>query len=273
MCPPMTHPERTLHQFPFSHYCEKTRWNLDAKGLPFALENLIPGSHRFVTKRLTKGRGSVPVLVDRGVVVADSSEIVLHLERTYPLMPTLVPASGPERERCLELEAYFDDMAGKHVRRWMYSHLFDGGADVASFMFNAYPAPQRWVGRALTPVIKALIRRQYRLVPDKVEESRVKLLEGLERLERELDGDSSRYLVGTALSIADITAASLYSPLVAPEGSPYAPRPGEALPPAIAEWRAAVRARPAGQWMLRLYQEDRWRVASGQGARPEMVAG
>jgi hypothetical protein len=23
--------ERTLYQFPISHYCEKTRWNLDAK--------------------------------------------------------------------------------------------------------------------------------------------------------------------------------------------------------------------------------------------------
>jgi glutathione S-transferase len=269
----MTHSERTLYQFPISHYCEKTRWNLDAKGLPFALQNLIPGLHLFVTRRLTKGRGSVPVLVDRGVVLADSTDIALHLERTYPATPSLVPASGPERERCLELEGYFDEVAGKHVRRWMYAQIFDGGADVASLMFDAFPAPQRWLGRALTPVIKALIRRQYRLVPDKVAESRVKLLEGLERLERELAGEPARYLVGSSLSLADLTAAALYSPLVAPEESPFASRPGEVLPPAVAELRAAVRARPAGQWILRLYREERRRVASGQGSPQEAVAG
>ncbi len=46
---------RTLYQFPISHYCEKTRWNLEAKGLSYRIENLLPGPHRLVTKRLTKG--------------------------------------------------------------------------------------------------------------------------------------------------------------------------------------------------------------------------
>jgi glutathione S-transferase len=99
-----------------------------------------------------------------------------------------------------------------------------------------------------------------------VEESRVKSLEGLDRLEREIQGDPSRYLVGSSLSLADITAASLYSPLVAAEGSPFAVRPGERVPEEIAGLRASIRARPAGQWLLRRYREDRQRVARGFGA-------
>ncbi len=264
----MPQTERKLYQFPISHYCEKTRWNLDAKGLSYDIENLMPGAHRMVTKRLTKGgRGTVPVLVDRGVVVADSTEIALHLERTYPSTPALVPVTGSERERVLELEAYFDETAGKHVRRWAYAHLFAGNADIAPLMFGGFPTPLRLLGRALLPVIKQVIRRQYQLTPPKVEESRVKLLEGLERLEREIQGDPSRYLVGSSLSIADLAAASLYGPLLAPEGSPYALRPGEVVPPAIAELRATVLARPAGQWVLRRYQEDRRRLAQGFDAR------
>ncbi len=263
----MSHLERTLYQFPISHYCEKTRWNLDAKGLTYGIENLIPGPHRLVTKRLTKGgRGTVPVLVDRGVVISDSTDIALHLERAYPSTPALVPASGPERERVLELEAYFDETAGKHVRRWVYAKLFDSGADLSSLMFGAFPPPLRLLGRALLPVIKQLIRRQYQLTPDKVAESRVKMLEGLDRLEREIQGDPSRYLVGSALSIADIAAASLYGPLVCVEGSPYELQPGVVPPPEIAELRAATLARPAGQWILRRYQEDR-RVDVGRSAR------
>ncbi|QRN95080.1 glutathione S-transferase family protein [Archangium violaceum] len=271
----MPHPERTLYQFPISHYCEKTRWNLDAKGLSYGIENLLPGPHRLVTKRLTKGgRGTVPLLVDRGTVVTDSTDIALHLERAYPSAPALIPASGPERERVLELEAYFDETAGKHVRRWVYAQLFGGGVDITPLMFGAFPPPLRLLGRALVPVIKVVIRRQYQLTPPKVEESRVKLLEGLDRLEREIGGDPSRYLVGASLSIADIAAASLYAPLMGPEGSPYH-RPGQAVSPAIAELRAALGARPVGQWIARRYQEDRRRPARGftASASAEAVSG
>lgn len=250
-----------LYQFPISHYCEKTRWNLDAKGLSYRIENLLPGPHRLVTKRLTKGkRGTVPVLVDGGTVVSDSTDIALHLEQAHPSAPALIPASGPERGRVLELETYFDEMAGKHVRRWVYAKLFASDADIKPLMFGAFPLPLRLIGHALLPLVKQVIRRQYTLTPPKVEESRVKMLEGLDRLDREIQGDPSRYLVGSSLSIADIAAASLYGPLVAAEGSPYAPRPGEVVPPEIAEMRAAVLARPAGQWLLRRYQEDRRRV-------------
>ncbi|OJT18466.1 hypothetical protein BO221_41135 [Archangium sp. Cb G35] len=270
----MARPELTLYQFPISHYCEKTRWNLDAKGIPYVIENLIPGPHRFVTKRLTKGgRGTVPVLVDRGTVVTDSTDIALHLERAHASAPALIPAGGPERERVLELETYFDEMAGKHVRRWVYATLFASGADIKPLMFGAFPLPLRLVGTVLLPVIKTAIRRQYALTPDKVEESRVKLLEGLDRLERETQGDPSRYLVGESLSIADITAASLFSPLVAAEGSPYALRPAEEVPKALAELRASVVARPAGQWLLRRYREDRTRVARGFGASATVANG
>ncbi|WP_375771628.1 glutathione S-transferase family protein [Archangium gephyra] len=270
----MAQPEIKLYQFPISHYCEKTRWNLDAKGLPYVIENLIPGPHRFVTKRLTKGgRGTVPVLVDRGSVVTDSTDIALHLEQAYASAPTLIPAQGPERERVLELEAYFDEVAGKHVRRWVYSTLFASGADIKPLMFGAFPLPLRLVGTVLLPVIKQAIRRQYALTPPKVEESRVKLQEGLDRLEREIQGDPSRYLVGSSLSIADISAASLFSPLVAAEGSPYAVRPGEEVPKAIAELRASVLARPAGQWLLLRYREDRQRVARGFGAGSAVANG
>jgi hypothetical protein len=36
---------RILHQFPISHYCEKTRWNLDAKQLEYRVKNQLPGPH------------------------------------------------------------------------------------------------------------------------------------------------------------------------------------------------------------------------------------
>lgn len=257
--------ERTLYQFPISHYCEKARWLLDAKGLAYTLVNLMPGAHRRVTKRLANNSGSVPVLVDGTTVLGDSTEIALYLERTYPT-PPLLPPPGPERDRVLELEAFFDDAAGVHVRRWAYGHIINGGANLGAMMFGPYPAPQRWIGRMLIPLIKVVLRRQYRIFPPKVEESRVKMLAGLDRLEKELAGDPSRYLVGSSLTIADITAASLFGPLIMAEGSPYAPQPEAEMPKAIVEMRKALLDRPAGQWLLRRYQQDRFRSPSSQRA-------
>jgi glutathione S-transferase len=260
----MPTPERTLYQFPISHYCEKTRWNLDAKGLAYTVKNLFPGAHRSVAKRLGKNKGSVPVLMDGETALGDSTDIALYLERTYPT-PPLLPPSGPERDRALELEAYFDEI-GIHVRRWAYGHIIDGGADLGTMMFGEYGPLQRVAGRLLVPMIKSVLRRQYRIYPAKVEESRVKFLEGLDRLERELNGDPSRYLVGSSLTIADITAAALYGPVVAAEGSPYASRPDVPMPKAVVQMAEEVRARPAGQWVLRRYQQDRLKVAEARQA-------
>jgi glutathione S-transferase len=257
--------ERTLYQFPISHYCEKARWMLDAKGLPYTLQNLMPGTHRRATRRLAKGSGSVPVLVDGDVALGDSTEIALHLERAYP-SPPLLPAPGPERDRALELEDYFDHV-GIHVRRWAYGQIIPGGTNLGALMFEQYPSPQRWLGRMIVPVIKAVLRRQYRIYPPKVEESRVKVMEALDRLDRELQNDPSRYLVGSSLTVADITAASLIAPIAGIEGSPYAFRPEFPMPKAIVQMAEELRARPAGQWLRRLYQQDRHpRVSSPRAA-------
>lgn len=256
--------ERTLYQFPISHFCEKARWLLDAKGLPYTLRNLMPGGHRRVAKRLAKGGGSVPVLVDGDVALGDSTDIAMHLERTYPT-PPLLPPPGPERDRVLELEEFFDT-AGVHSRRWAYGHIIDGNANLGLLMFREYPAPQRWLGRLMAPMIKRVLRSQYRIYPDKVEESRMKVMAALDRIEELTQGDPSRYLVGASLTLADITAASLLAPLVAAEGSPYVFSPELPMPKAIVQIAEELRLRPAGQWILRRYQQDRLRAPAPRQA-------
>jgi glutathione S-transferase len=251
----MTTPHLTLYQFPISFYCEKIHWQLDAKGLPYTLRNLVPGLHRRVTKRLA-GRTTVPVLVDGATALGDSAKISLYLENTYPAVP-LLPPPGPERERARELETWFGDAIGPHVRRWVYGHIIQGKADLGAFMFAGYDAPQVWLRPLLAPVLKRVLPRVYSIYPPQVEESRVKILEGLDRLEREIGGDPSRYLVGSSLSLADITVASIYAGLVTAEGSPYAARPDLRIPKAIGQMVDEVRARPGGQWVLRRYQQDR----------------
>jgi glutathione S-transferase len=78
----------------------------------------------------------------------------------------------------------------------------------------------------------------------------------LDRLEAELgrgDGDGE-HLVGDAFSVADLTAAALFYPLVDP---PKGPALTPAMPAGFEEFRAPLGDRPGYRWVERTYAEHR----------------
>jgi glutathione S-transferase len=68
--------------------------------------------------------------------------------------------------------------------------------------------------------------------------------------------DGRRYLAGNTLSAADITLASLSSVVLAPPQHPML-LPYEDTPPGARAVIDRYRATPVGQFVLRLYREDR----------------
>jgi glutathione S-transferase len=255
--------ERTIYQFPISHFSEKARWCLDAKGLAYRVHNVVPGLHVLRVPRISGGARTVPVLVDRGTPVGDSSAIALYLEDTYP-DPPLLPRDQGDRDRALSLEDFFDEGLGQSVKRWLYGELMEVGPGRAvRALFEAYPWPVRIAGKLMAPGIEKAMRAQEGIHPEGLERARVAILEAADRLEHETGGDPSRYLVGGALTLADITAASLFAPLVAPPESPYARTPSD-LPPSVEAMGRALRDRPAGRWVMERYRLDRRRAGTSK---------
>jgi glutathione S-transferase len=77
----------------------------------------------------------------------------------------------------------------------------------------------------------------------------------MDRLEEELgDGD---YLVGDAFSVADLTAATLFTPLICPPEREYAP---SACAAEILELREELLARPGGAWVTDMFARHRRRT-------------
>jgi len=244
---------RVLLQFPISHYCEKTRWHLDLKGLAYEVRNVLPGFHLPVTWRLGTDR-TVPVLIDGASAIGDSTAIALHLEASYPRAP-LVPLSGVDRERVLQIEAYFDDALGPAVRKWLYGEAMKTPGMLRSLFFRGYGSMGRAAGYFIAGILEYEIRRRYRIDEGGVVEASRDIEAAVDRLEQWVDGDPERYLVGDGLTLADVAAASLLAPLVAPPASPWlADQP---IPSALAERRQALRERPAGKWVLKRYARDR----------------
>ncbi len=247
---------RVLYQFPISHYCEKVRWHLDIKRLPYRVHNLLPGFHR---SRLTPlgATTTVPVLRDGDVAVGDSLRISEHVEARYAHRP-LLPSPGPDRTRCLRLERFFSEEVGPSVRLWLFGLLLrEGAGAIRRAFFRGYRPLPRLLGGSYSLLLKREIRRLYDIDEGTMAQARERAEAGLGALERELDGE---YLVGPRFTLADLAAAAIFGPLVAAPESPWA---GQRLSPALSSLVEATRRRPAGQWVLARYRRDRWTADEG----------
>ena len=96
------------------------------------------------------------------------------------------------------------------------------------------------------------IRRDYDVTDESAEQGREEIVAAMDRLESELQ--PSGYLVGEGFTVADLTAASLFTPVLAPPGRPYVPA---TLTPPLMDLREELSGRPGGEWVAEMYARHR----------------
>ena len=235
-----------------SHYNEKARWALDYKKIPYELRVPMPGLHGVRALVLTRGaQRRLPVLELGGRRIGDSTAIIAALEAHTP-EPPLYPADPEQRARALTLEEWFDEELGPNVRRLLWHHtLPDTDATVASLFTTPAPVRERLL-RATAPLVRPVVRRDYGVNAESVAVAHARVLAAMDRIEDELQ--PSGHLVGDAFSVADLTAAALFTPLLHPPGRPFMP---PAIPGAMQELRDELAARPGGAWVHETYARYR----------------
>ncbi|MCD8489906.1 MAG: glutathione S-transferase family protein [Desertifilum sp.] len=188
-----------LLQFSTSHYCRKARLILGYKQIEYQVENLTPGLHLLKLKPLT-GLTTLPVLLpqqpDEPQAIADSTRIWQYLEQHYP-QPPLVLANFEDQRTAEVLEDWLDESIGTATR----------------FVYYDYRAGE---GKSINPSLSSQliiqwVRRQYGMSAPAVEQASLRL--SLAMAEIGSRWQYRPYLVGDRISIADITAAALLSPL------------------------------------------------------------
>ena len=97
---------RTVYHLPLSPFSRKVRLVLGEKKLAFELqvENIWCRREEFLILNPT---GQVPVLIDDGLVVADSTAICEYLEDAYPT-PILIGKTPTARAEARRLALWFD---------------------------------------------------------------------------------------------------------------------------------------------------------------------
>jgi len=248
-----------LWHIELSHYNEKARWALDYKRLPHERRVPMPGLHGIRALLLTHGaQRRLPVLELDGRRIGDSTAIIAALEEHVP-EPPLYPADPGRRARALELEDWFDEQLAPALRRFAWHHtLSDTDAVAAALFTRPAPARERML-RLMAPAARRLVRLDFDINDDTAAAARADVVAAMDRLESELQ--ESGYLVGDRFTVADLTAAALFTPVLAPPQRPYAP---PALAPPLLELRAELSARRGGEWVAEMYARHRGESAEVQ---------
>ena len=240
-----------LLEFPHSHFCEKARWALDYKGIPFEAVAILPGFHRITVRKYAQDN-SVPVLLSDDGAVQGSGEIITYLEQEYPAR-SLTPKNAVERQACLDIEHDMDERLGETIRPILYSTLL-AYPDFLRYCF-AHPMPwyKQLTFRLFYPVLRYKIYQTYVISPAHVEQARYEFDVAMGELEKKLN--RRHYLVGDQFTRADLSVASMLSLLVMPPEHPF---PWIDVPDARTQiFLDLYRDHPVCAWVRKMYRAHR----------------
>ncbi|HEX5610346.1 MAG TPA: glutathione S-transferase family protein [Solirubrobacterales bacterium] len=245
-----------LWQLSISHYNEKARWALDYKGIDHARRSPLPGSHMAVALWLTRGASTlVPILQIDGETITDSTAIIAALEQRYP-QPPLYPADPELRRRALELEDYFDEELGPAARLLAFHELINEPEIFAQVASEAVPGPLGKMKRVTGLYASTYTSLRWKASSEQgAEGARAKIVAAMDVVDAELAAGDGEFLVGDSFSVADLTAASLFYPVVGPDEGPLPP--GQPVPPAMERFREELSTRPAFAWVEETFRRHR----------------
>ena len=248
-----------LETISISHYVEKARWCLDRLGVEYVEEANVGIMGVFLIGR------TVPRLrVGSSTIITGSNVILRYLYGRYsasrPNDAAFLHATADD----LALEARIDRF-GVHIRRWIYYHvLAEPELAIKVWGINDpwVPAWQRHVLRFAAPLFRWWLRKVLRIDKKGYEHSRTEALALLDDLDALL-ADGRRYLRGgDSPTYVDFTFASLAAIGVLPDE--YGVDRAAAcrlelreVPAAARPVIEAIRKRPCGKFVMRLYREER----------------
>ncbi len=250
----MKTPNKTLlYQFAISHYCEKVRWALEYKKISHETVNLLPGPHLLTTRKLAP-QSSVPILNNKGKIIQDSTAILSYLDELVP-EPSLIPEDVSLKKETLELEEYFDQEVGMHLRRFVYYYVLPDRKLATFLLLQQGPRYGSLLYFFIFPLLRKLMSKSMNICPESAKRSEARLVNALEFLSQRIQ--NNRFLVGNQFSRADLTAASLLAPLCTPPQHTFGWPPDEKMPRPLVDFKNAHRQKPFFQWVLGMYQNFR----------------
>ncbi len=224
----------TLYQFSSSPFSEKVRRALNYKQVPFDIHEVERAAVPQGKYSDVSASGKFPSLVIDGTATQDSTDILIALEKAHPS-----PALYPEDPREAALAHVIEDWADESLyfyeitMRLSWEHNLEGALD--EFMATMPGVPRDTLRATVLEGAGQLVKTQGlgRKARDVVVSDVARHFAALDKM---LNGRD--WLVGTALSVADLAVTAQVSALL------YAAEARDLLAqfPLISAWRARIDA-------------------------------
>ena len=258
--------------FPPSADSETGRWALDYYGVPVDERRHAP-PFIFAAIGLNKGE-KFPLYIDEGLKLSGVEQILDHFnERSAPTRQLTPPeASGTNRDALATFQRH-NGPSRCHVGIYPSATASIHHDSPAK---HGFPCLSAVVRPTLLPDSQAHVmeRAQAQCKPNADEA--LETIKSTFAYVEDLLVDNRQWLVGNRMTLADLSFAVSGAPLVLPEG--YGGYPNQSGPiPTLEQWPAEqrsiieqMRQTRAGQFILRMYREERYRPFSN--ARVENTA-
>jgi cytochrome P450/glutathione S-transferase len=237
---------------------EIARWVLDHNGIAYKDRPHTPCLGTGVINELTgrPGVGNGPVLVLTDVVLYEADSVVRYYEQRCPPHLRLVPKDGT-RQLVLNLFKLFTRDLRDVVQTYMFGRLLPAPKLARSVFNRRAPLGERLLWRLFYPVLRHKLAREQNLSFHTAEERLVQVRKLFARVD-DLLSDGRRYLGGgDRLTIADVAFAAVAAPVILPEEFGGVGPKLQQVPDDYRRDVLDLRATAAGQFVLRLYREDR----------------
>ena len=236
------------------------RWLLARWGVPYREEPHAPVFHILALRRAGAGRMDSPLFLRGAESFAGVDALVAGLDHRAPDTARVLP--DPDRDPHLHtaVMALQHDLRwtmGMGTVRWAYHHFLRDRALVWDSFTAGVPGWERLALRAgAYGPVRARLIAALGLSDAVAAEALDAVRAGFDRVEALL-ADGRPYLCGDRLTLADLAFATSGGPMVLAHGYGAHLPALEACPPDVRAVVTALRDRPAGRFIQRLYDADR----------------
>lgn len=237
---------------------EIARWVLDLNDVQYHDDRHAPYLADQAIEKITalEGPGNSPALVNTDTLLYSADSIIQYYLKKNTCPRPLLPDDPARRDQTLELYALFTGYFNKNVTAYIFSLLLPDQKSAVKWMAQGLSSGEKARVKMNFLSIKSHLYSAMNLEEHPAGERLIHIKKVFQRVD-ELLADGRHYLTGETMTIADIAFASVAALVLLPEEYGGAIANIQDLPDEMRTEVYELRTRPAGQFALLLYQEDR----------------
>ena len=197
-----------------------------------------------------------PVFLKTDALLYTAESVIVYFEQRCTAEKRLLPADAGKRQEVVALYNLFTGPFEENVYGYLYAQLLPNPAEARSWFTQGVPLGEKLTYAFSFGVMRKELTRQWGLAEKPAGERLAYIKKIIEKVDGILS-DGRRYLTGDRLTIADIAFAAVAAPLLLPIEFGGAIGAIHTVPAEMRREVEELRATPAGQYVLLLYQDER----------------